>query len=63
MYNLSVLRASYIQNFGSNFMKIDKPLPSDENGDTIVMTIWNGQCTKFNVDDASTIEITERSQN
>jgi len=26
MYNLSVLRAPYIQNFGSNLMKIDIPL-------------------------------------
>jgi len=41
MNNLSVLRASYIQNSGSNLMKIDIPLPSDENGDTIVMTLWN----------------------
>ncbi len=55
MYNLSVLRASYIQNFGSNLMKIVIPPPSDENGDTIVMTLWNGQCTKFNVDDDLTI--------
>ena len=36
-------------------MKIDIPPPSDENGDTIVMTLWNGQCTKFNVDDDLTI--------
>jgi len=36
-------------------MKIDIHLPSDQNEDTIVMTLWNGQYKKFNVDDDLTI--------
>lgn len=38
MYNLSVLRAPYIQNFGSNLMKIDILLPCPKCGGKMYST-------------------------
>jgi len=58
--NATVIRKSPVRDVKSRKtgegLKVCDVTLSDEYGDTIQMTLWNGQCEKFNLDDVLTIK-------